>query len=153
MSQSKRAGCLWVLFALILLFALYQVSLQAAYRFSKPARTVITWPSQWGCDEFNEAYKVVQVESPNSLIRWLHGNEQFIVTYPAGRYRDTTQFHRYYAHLVRWRQEDTVVVSGRFDNNTINVGEPSGMYQCDPIPYFKVQNIYSKNGKLLKRFP
>lgn len=72
--------------------------------------------------------------------------------YPVDHYRDITQFHRYYAHLVRWRQEGTVIVSGRFDNNTINVGEPSSMYQCDPIPYFKVQSVYSKSGKLLKRF-
>ncbi|MGI4874755.1 MAG: hypothetical protein ACRYFX_26670 [Janthinobacterium lividum] len=156
----KRSGwfwCLSVVAALILILVLLNVAFEAAYRFSRPSRVVITWPSGWGCDEFSEAYKVIRVEPSNSFMRYQHGKQDFIVPYPAGRYRDTTEFHHYYAGLVKLGQADTVIVSGHF-GETISVGEGGayggggGMYACDPIPYFKVQNIYSKHGKLLKHF-
>ena len=51
-----------------------------------------------------------------------------------------------------------MIVSGYF-GDVVSVGEGGsyggggGMYACDPIPYFRVQNIYSKGGKLIKHFP
>ncbi len=157
MKLSKGLGCISVVAALILVYVLYSRAFAIAYRLSGPSRVVITWPSGWGCDEFNEAYPVVRVSPSNSFIRLFHGHEAFIVPYPNGHYRDTARFHSYYAHLVKWRQEDTVIVSGYF-GNTMSVGEGGsyggggGLYACDPIPYFRVQNIYSKRGKLLKHF-
>jgi len=156
----KRSGWYWCLAAVaasVLLVLLINSAFDAAYKLSRPSRVVITWPSDWGCDEFHEAYTVIRVEPSNSFIRYQHGKEDFIVPYPIDRYRDTTQFHQYYARLVKLGQADTVVVSGYF-GATISVGEGGsyggggGMYACDPIPYFKVLAIYSKRGKLLKRF-
>ena len=156
----KRSGWFWCLSAiaaLVLISALFNGAFKAAYRFSRPSRVVITWPSDWSCDEFNEAYQVIKVEPSNSFIRLQHGGESFIVPYPTGRYRDTTRFHQYYARLVKQGKADTIIVSGYF-GETISVGEGGayggggGMYACDPIPYFRVQNIYSKRGKLLKHF-
>ena len=157
MNFSKRLGCVSVIVALILVYVLYSGVFDIAYKLSGPSRVVITWPSRWGCDEFNEAYTVVRVSPSNSFIRLFHSNEKFIVPYPTGHYRDTTQFHKYYAHSVKSGQEDTVIVSGYF-GEIMSVGEGGsyggggGMYACDPIPYFKVQNIYSKYGKLIKHF-
>jgi hypothetical protein len=156
----KRSGWFWCLAAIaafVLLVVLVNAAFDAAYKFSRPSRVVITWPSDWGCDEFHEAYTVIRVEPSNSFIRYQHGKEEFIVPYPVGHYRDTTQFYQYYARLVKLGQADTVVVSGYF-GETISVGEGGsyggggGMYACDPIPYFEVLSIYSKRGKLLKRF-
>ena len=157
MKISRQLGCITIMVALILVYVLYSGAFNIAYRFSGPSRVVITWPSTWGCDEFHEAYPVIRVSPSNSFIRIFHSKEKFIVPYPAGHYRDTTRFHQYYAHLVKSGQEDTVIISGYF-GETMSVGEGGayggggGMYACDPIPYFKVQNIYSKRGKLLKHF-
>ncbi|WP_019949525.1 hypothetical protein [Hymenobacter aerophilus] len=121
------------------------------HRFLPPARVTITWPSDWGCDEFQEAYRVVKIEYPNSLVRRLFSGTSFLVPFPSGNARDTTAFYRYYQHLVRHGRLDTVVVRGRFGYD-IGVGERGLLYQCDDIPHFDVSAVYSKKGKLLKRF-
>jgi hypothetical protein len=121
------------------------------HRFLPPARITITWPSAWGCDEFNEAYRVVKVEYPNSLMRRLFQGTTLLVPYPSGHYGDTTAFHRYYQHQVAQGRYDTVIVRGRFGYE-IGVGERGLLYQCEAIPYFEVSAVYSKKGKLLKRF-
>ena len=157
MKISKRVGCVAIPVILALVFALYREAFDVAYRLSGPSRVVIIWPSDWGCDEFHEAYTVLHVRPANSFIRLFHKDESFIVPYPSGHYRDTTQFYAYYAQAVKWQQEDTVIVSGYF-GDVVSVGEGGsyggggGMYACDPIPYFRVQNIYSKRGRLIKHF-
>jgi hypothetical protein len=121
------------------------------HRLLPPTRITITWPSAWGCDEFNEAYRVVKIEYPNSLMRRLFQGTTLLVPYPSGRYGDTTAFHRYYRQYVADGPLDTVIVRGRFGYD-IGVGERGLLYQCEDIPYFDVSAVYSKKGKLLKRF-
>jgi hypothetical protein len=114
-------------------------------------RVTITWPGDWACDEYQESYKVVKVEYPNILVRWLYKDHPRIVPYPAGRYGDTTAFYRYYHQQVKDGRNDTVVVRGRFGYE-IGVGERGVLYQCDDIPYIEVRTIYSIRGKVLKQF-
>ncbi|UOQ53980.1 hypothetical protein [Hymenobacter cellulosivorans] len=121
------------------------------HRFLPPARVTITWPSNWGCDEFQEAYTVVKIEYPSSLVRRLFKGTTLLVPYPSGHYGDTTAFHRYYSRRVKHGSQDTVVVRGRFGYD-IGVGERGVLYQCEDIPYFDVSAVYSTQGKLLKRF-
>ena len=150
---------LFIIAVFILGIELYDFALKKIYKFSRPSRVMITWPSDWGCDEFNDAYQIIKIEPSNSFIRQRHKGDSFMVPYPTGRSRDTTKFYRYYADLVKMGNVDTVIISGHF-GEIISVGEGGsyggggGMYACDPpMPYFKVQNIYSKRGKLLRHFP
>jgi hypothetical protein len=122
------------------------------HRFLAPARVTIVWPSQWDCDEFQEAYRVVKIDYPNSLVRWLFKDTSLLVPYPSGEAGDTTAFYSYYSHQVKHGRRDTVVVRGRFGYD-IGVGERGLLYQCQDVPYFDVSDVYSKRGKLLKHFP
>jgi len=121
------------------------------HRFLPPVRVTIAWPSEWDCDEFQEAYRVVKIEYPNSLVRRLFSGTSLLVPFPSGNAHDTTAFYRYYQHRVRNGRLDTVVVRGRFGYD-IGVGERGLLYQCDDIPHFDVSAVYSTKGKLLKRF-
>ncbi|RSK47493.1 hypothetical protein [Hymenobacter rigui] len=121
------------------------------HRFLPPTRVTVTWPSEWGCDEFQEAYRVVKIEYPTSAVRRLFFGTSLLVPYPRGKAGDTTAFYRYYQHRVRHGKVDTVVVRGRFGYD-IGVGERGMLYQCDDIPYFDISEVYSTKGKILKRF-
>ena len=121
------------------------------HRLLPPARVTITWPSEWGCDEFQEAYRVVKIEYPNSVVKRLFSGTSLLVPYPTEKAGDTTAFYRYYQQQVRHGRLDTVVVRGRFGYD-VGVGEGGLLYQCDDISYFDVSAVYSTKGKLLKRF-
>jgi hypothetical protein len=121
------------------------------HRLLPPTRITIAWPSKWECDEYHEAYRVVKIEYPNSLVRRLFQGTTLLVPYPSGRYGDTTAFHRYYRQQVAYGRLDTVIVRGRFGYD-IGVGERGLLYQCEDVPYFDVNAVYSKKGKLLKQF-
>lgn len=132
-----------------LLFVAGQAAVDAAQaRLTANTRATITWPVAWGCDEFHEAHAVLRIEHPNAVARWLFAGETHLKPYPAGRYLDTTDFSRYYLPLGL-RREDTVVVRGHFGAD-VSVGE-SG-YTCAAIPYFAVDAIYTRRGRLLRRF-
>ena len=152
----KGLGCLvGTPFVLIVALVIYSVGkslyAEAQIRFFAPTRLTATWPSNWGCDEFNEAYQVSQIKYPNSFVRWQQKGTTLIVPYPKYRRHDTTAFHSYYKDLVKAGREDTVILRGHF-GYSIGVGERGWMYQCEDIPYFEVQDIYSKKGRLLKHF-
>lgn len=121
------------------------------HRLLPPARVTITWPSEWGCDEFQEAYRVVKIEYPNSVVKRLFSGTSLLVPYPTEKAGDTTAFYRYYQQQLRHGRLDTVVVRGRFGYD-VGVGERGLLYQCDDIPYFDVSAVYSTKGKLLRRF-
>jgi hypothetical protein len=120
------------------------------HQFLPPTRVTLVWPSHWDCDEYQEAYSVLKIEYPNSVVRYLFKRTSLLVPYPRGRSGDTTAFYRYYSQQLRHGRLDTVIVRGRFGYD-IGVGEP-GIFQCDAIPYFDVSELYSKRGKVLKRF-
>lgn len=122
------------------------------HRVLPDTNLTITWPGDWGCDEFQESYRVVRIDYPNSLVRWLYQGTPRIVPYPAGRSGDTTAFYSYYRQRVPAGRHDTVVVRGRFGYE-IGVGERGVLYQCDDIPYVEVRAIYSRQGTVLRRFP
>lgn len=149
----RLLGCLLavpgVLLLVVVLFLLGQEAVDAAQaRLTGNTRVTITWPAYWGCDEFNEAYVIQHIEHPNAVARWLFRDETHLKPYPAGHYLDTTDFTRYYTRLGLSRK-DTIVVRGHFGDD-INVGE-SG-YTCEAIPYFTVDAIYTRRGRLLRRF-
>ncbi|OON67088.1 hypothetical protein [Hymenobacter sp. CRA2] len=151
----KAFGCLLaiplILLLLVVLFGLGQAAVDAVQaRVTAGTRVTISWPSQWGCDEFYEAYQMHRIEHPNALARWLFKGETLLVPYPVGRYNDTVAFHRYYSRLGL-PAEDTIVVRGHFGDD-VNVGERGLMYSCEAIPYFQVDAIYTQRGKLLRRF-
>ncbi|WP_324680184.1 hypothetical protein [Hymenobacter sp. GOD-10R] len=120
------------------------------HRFLPPTRMTIVWPSEWECDEYHQAYRVLKMDYPNSLVRYLFHGTSLLVPYPRGRAQDTTAFYRYYQQQVRHGRRDTVVVRARLGYD-IRVGEP-GLDHCPDIPYVDVSAVYSKRGKLLKRF-
>lgn len=142
--------CVPGLLLLALLFLAGQKSIDAAQvRLTANTRVTISWPAHWGCDEFDEAYVIQHIEPPNAVARWLFTGETLLKPYPAGYYLDTTDFTRYYTRLGL-RREDTVIVRGHFGDD-INVGDP-GLTECEAIPYFAVDAIYTQRGRLLRRF-
>lgn len=147
-------GCLLSVPGILLLLGLLWLAGQAAVdaaqaRLTANTRVTISWPAGWGCDEYHEAYVIQRIEHPNAVARWLFRGETLLKPYPAGRYLDTTDFTRYSTRLGLSR-EDTLVVRGHFGDD-VNVGDP-GLTECEAIPYFTVEALYTRRGRLLRRF-
>jgi hypothetical protein len=122
---------------------------EVKYRVCPPIRVYISQPG-WGCDDYGESFTINKTEYPTYWAKQVFPREAYLKPFPRGQRGDTSAFRRYYARMLS-QPEDTILLVGKFGLKTV-VGEHTLFGQCDPIPYFEAQTIYTKRGRLLKRF-
>jgi hypothetical protein len=141
---------LGILLGLVLLYAGFAPILQELKHLVCPAIRVYVTKPGWGCDDYGESFTILKTEYPTYWAKMLFPRETYLKPFPRGMRGDTADFRKYYVRLAP-RSVDTMLLVGKFGLKTV-VGEHTLFGQCEPIPYFEAQAIYSKHGQLLRRF-